>query len=282
MTNINVKNTIASTLHELGIEWIRKFEEKDPQFLAIKRLCDVTHDLGVTLKLTILNALISYQLTGKGEDHWNYFANYFISNKPSDLCRDFTNYTMSSKYLARYKASRIKRINTVCPKLIKLDLTDYIKDLVKLWRLINEIVGGSGDEKTIVFSVKMAYYVSRTCGHSIEVPMEIPIPVDYRVTVITICSGLININNEKSATELAKEIMIKRKKEIQEIWSDIAKSSGVPPLNLDSVVWVLGGLLINSYFNINEAINKLRQFGIPINDGVVRLLHLLSGRCIAR
>ncbi len=54
---------------------------------------------------------------------------------------------------------------------------------------------------------------------------------------------------------LARELMTKRRAEIQVYGVRLVGSVGVPPLNLDSVVWVLGGLLINSSFNMNKAIN---------------------------
>jgi Domain of unknown function (DUF1886). len=36
----DVRGAIASVLRKLGIDWIRQFEEKDPQFIAITRLCN--------------------------------------------------------------------------------------------------------------------------------------------------------------------------------------------------------------------------------------------------
>ncbi len=83
-------------------------------------------------------------------------------------------------------------------------------------------------------------------------------------------------------TGLARELMTRRRAEIQGIWSEIGRlSGGVPPLNLDSVVWVLGGLLINSSFNMNKAINGAKTLNI-YNEKVLELLHLLGGRCIDR
>ncbi len=73
--------------------------------------------------------------------------------------------------------------------------------------------------------------------------------------------------------------MTKRRAEIQGVWSEIGKLSGIPPLNLDSVVWVLGGLLINSSFNMNKAVSGVRALGV-YNEKVLELLHLLGGRCI--
>ncbi|ADN51552.1 N-glycosylase/DNA lyase [Vulcanisaeta distributa] len=279
----SIKEKIAEVLRELGIDWVRGFEERDPQYLAVARLCrELRHDVETTLKLTILNALVSYQLTGKGEDHWNYFANYFIVNKPADLCRDFINYVMNSRYLARYRDSRIRRIQNACPQIARLGISNYLSDLTSLWKLLSKVTNTSGDEKTIVFAVKMAYYVGRVCGFDVSVPMEIPIPVDYRVTVITICSGLMPVmGGLDNVAGLARELMTRRRAEIQGIWSEIGRLSGVPPLNLDSVVWVLGGLLINSSFSMNKAINGAKALNI-YNGRVLELLHLLGGRCIDR
>lgn len=74
-----------------------------------------------------------------------------------------------------------------------MSISNYLGDLVSLWRLLSKVTNTRGDEKTIVFAVKMAYYVGRACGLDVSAPMEIPIPVDYRVTVITICSGLMPV-----------------------------------------------------------------------------------------
>ena len=278
----DVGSAIASVLRKLGIDWIRQFEERDPQFIAIARLCNGLRDVNLTLKLTILNSLVSYQLVGKGEDHWNYFANYFINNKPGNLCRDFQNYVFNSKYLARYRDARIKRVENVCPKIVNRDLTIYARDMLGLWRFITNTVGGSGEEKTVVFSVKMSYYVYRACGFETAIPMEIPIPVDYRVSVITICSGLLPMGSLYDLGKMVREVMVKRRREIQNAWGEIGKLSGIPPLNLDSVVWVLGGLLINSSFNINGTIDSLRKLGIHENEDVIELLHLLGGRCMVK
>ena len=277
----SVKGRIAELLRGLGIGWVREFEERDPQYIAISRLCSgLGHDVETVLKLTILNALISYQLTGKGEEHWNYFADYFINNKPTDLCRDFMNYVINSRYLARYRDSRLRRVRNTCPQVARLGVGNYLGDLMALWRFIARAANARGEEKTIVFAVKMAYYVGRACGLNINVPMDIPIPVDYRVTVITLCSGLTPITvSRHDVTSLARELMTRRRAEIQGVWGEIGRLSGIPPLNLDSVVWVLGGLLINSSFNLDRAIEGSRRLGI-YNEEVTELLHLLGGRCV--
>ena len=279
----STKEKIAEVLRELGIDWIKNFEERDPQYIAISRLChELGHDVEMTLKLTMLNALVSYQLTGKGEDHWNYFANYFIKNRPTDLCNDFANYIVNSRYLARYRDSRLRRIRSACPQMAKLSIGNYLNDLASLWRFIARITNARGDEKTVVFAVKMAYYVGRACGLNVSIPMDIPIPVDYRVTVITICSGLIPImGGPNNVTDLARELMTRRRAEIQRAWSEVSRLSGIPSLNLDSVIWVLGGLLINSSFNMDRAINSAKALNI-YNERIPELLHLLGGRCIDR
>ena len=279
----STKEKIAEILHKLGINWVRDFETKDPQYIAVSRLCrGLEHDVEMALKLTVLNALVSYQLTGKGEDHWNYFANYFIRNRPTDLCSDFINYIINSRYLARFRDSRLKRIKGVCPRVAGLSISNYLSDLSSLWRLIARITNTRGDEKTIVFAVKMAYYVGRACGFDVNVPMDIPIPVDYRVTVITICSGLMPVmGSPNNVADLARELMTRRRAEIQRAWSEVSRLSGIPPLNLDSIIWVLGGLLINSSFNVDKAIDEAKALNM-YNEKIPELLHLLGGRCIDR
>ncbi|MCD6139921.1 MAG: N-glycosylase/DNA lyase, partial [Thermococcus sp.] len=56
---------------ELGIECARIIEEKvDLQFLALKNLHKNLGDDELFIKLVIANSIVSYQLSGKGEQWW--------------------------------------------------------------------------------------------------------------------------------------------------------------------------------------------------------------------
>ncbi len=55
---------IASLIREMGLDTVRRFEERDPQYVAISRLCSSVGDKCTALALTTLNSLVSYMLTG--------------------------------------------------------------------------------------------------------------------------------------------------------------------------------------------------------------------------
>ncbi|WP_069807359.1 N-glycosylase/DNA lyase [Vulcanisaeta thermophila] len=280
----DVIREFASELRSLGLDFILRFEERDPQYIAIHNLCRGLGRLDQVLALTVLNALVSYQLTGKGENHWNYFSKYFVKNKPgNDLCGDFTKYVLTSRYLIRFRESRVNRIRRVCDPLVRSLISNaeaYLVDLDKLWRLITRVLGVRGNEKTVVFAVKMAYYVGRACGLNIRVPMDIPIPVDFRVTVITICSGLLGAFTG-DPRELASVWMSRRRDEIQGVWGEVSRASGIPPLNLDSLIWVLGGGLIDSSFNLERALSYVESLGVD-SGRVRRLMELMASQCEPR
>lgn len=64
---------------ELGIECVRIIEEKvDFQFDVFRYFCENLNDDEIFIKLVIVNFIVSYQLSGKGEDWWWEFLKCFF------------------------------------------------------------------------------------------------------------------------------------------------------------------------------------------------------------
>ncbi|MBP1448772.1 MAG: N-glycosylase/DNA lyase [Thermoproteus sp.] len=220
---------IALLLGRIGLDRILELEKKDPQYLAICRLCKARPEAEAA-RLAMLNALVSYKLSGRGEEHWDYFSKYFTEHKSSDICKSFIEYIKRSPYLALGRDGRTRRALKACRYSPNLD------DLLRSWRELADVLGAEGDAKTIVFAIKILNYVYMCCrGRARPAPFEIPIPVDYRVAKLTSCMGLVDIGPEEA---------LRRREEVQRIWSRIAEASGVPPLHIDTLLWLAGRVVL--------------------------------------
>ncbi|WP_291764671.1 N-glycosylase/DNA lyase [Caldivirga sp. UBA161] len=266
---------LSNVLRGLSLSDVLAFEEGDPQFIVVKKLCTALNDPGLVAVLVAMNSIVSYMLTGRGERHWEYFSEYFSRNKPNDVCGGFKVYVMKSPYLARGREAKINRIDKFC----KANLHGRLMNLVNLndaWRLLADGLHSPINSKTIVFAVKMLYYAYRACGVNVRPPEDLPIPVDYRIATLTNCSGLIKAD--------AKVLMAKQSL-VQEAWGRVARLSGIPQVNLDAVLWVIGGALIYSNFNVDAALRKLMDDSlIPQSKITVfkELMIELSGGCLRR
>jgi len=216
---------IIEVFRRLGVEAVLRLEKRDPQYDAV---CNVVrrHGEEVGARLSMLNALISYRLTGKGEEHWQYFGRYFSQREVADVCRDFLAYVEASPYLRIGVDARKRRVAKTCRYQPDLEnLLNTLKDLSILLRT-------NPYQKTLVFSIKILNYVY-ICSRGVErlLPFDIPIPVDFRVARLTWCAGLI----EDPPAEA-----MRRQKDVQVVWSRIAEESGIPPLHIDTILWLAG------------------------------------------
>ncbi|MEM1807149.1 MAG: N-glycosylase/DNA lyase [Pyrobaculum sp.] len=231
---------VVDTIKSFGIEYIFRLEKKDPQYRAV---CNIVNRHGEVLgaRLVLYNALISYRLLGKGEEHWEYFSTYFSKNI-YDICRDFIKYIEESPYLKLRVEARKRRILKICN--YTPDIEDVESTLVKLSKLLN----ASPDQKTLTFAIKILNYVYM-CSRGVDrmLPFTIPIPVDYRVAYLTWCSGL---------TDLLPHEGVKKHREIQSIWNEVARLTNIPPLHIDTILW-LGGRAVLYGENIHGVSNKI-------------------------
>jgi len=218
---------LKNILMELGIECARIIEEKvDLQFLALKNLHKNLGDDELFIKLVISNSIVSYQLSGKGEQWWLEFSHYFSQNPPKEgILRAYFEFLPKSKTNKRILQPKLKRLEKLEPFLDTLtvkDLMDYYRNMVKFRNDLARAMRSKGEAKTIVFAVKMFGYASRIAfGEFIPYPMEIDIPKDFRI--------------ENYTKRLTSQDLVK-------FWREIALEVNIPPLHIDSILWpVLGG-----------------------------------------
>jgi DNA-(apurinic or apyrimidinic site) lyase len=241
---------IAEKLRSLGLESALRIEELDPQFQAI-RLITNKIEFGPALTLIVLNSIISYRLSGRGEDYWNEFALYISkASKPKSLVEAVKlvlSFLFASKInvaLRASKTSRLLRASTA--RVLEPDeIVKQTRDLRKFAEALALNLRSTWTSKTIVFSLKMVSYAYRArYGKVLVAPFSVPIPVDSRVAKVSWTSSVIDIEEEipKKWSDVIKAVL-KRPRIAQKAWSAVAKKSGIPPLHLDSILWLVGGFI---------------------------------------
>ncbi|UXD22729.1 hypothetical protein IPA_07735 [Ignicoccus pacificus DSM 13166] len=204
-------------------KYVDKFEEEDPQFKAIKRL---VNKYGLkALPLVVGNALISYRLTGRGEDYWTEFSQFFLDN-PNKTLVDFLYSSKYNRAQRKQKEGRLKRAQPLLKK-IEEDPERY-SDLNLLLEELKKTLKAKGTEKTIVFALKMAYYVFKAAGK--EVKGDVPLPMDLRISALTCASGLVDASPD--------EIMNEHRDEAIRKWEEEARKVGLKTLHLDALLWL--------------------------------------------
>ncbi len=213
---------IVETIEVIGVDGARFIEEHvDPQFQALLFLYENMENKKLFVPLVVANALVSYQLSGKGEEWWWEFAHWFSENPAVDFSGAYGAFLPKSRTNRRLVDAKVKRLSRAERFLRSMDLGKYYEDMVALQRDLAKTLGTNRNAKTIVFAVKMFGYAMRIAtGGFRPYPFEIPIPTDSRIKRIT----------EKLGGENPTEF-----------WNGVARASGVPPLHIDSILWpVLG------------------------------------------
>ncbi|ADM28261.1 DNA-(apurinic or apyrimidinic site) lyase [Ignisphaera aggregans DSM 17230] len=243
---------IGITLRSIGIIGAKYFESLDPQMDIAREL--VSKCSNNALYLLALNSLVSYSLTMRGEIFWKEFSKYVLLRCREiesfhDIVKIVKEFTMIyNRYLLNQKIRRLDRI------MHCKDIVNYINNvkLVELRNYIAKCLDSDPDSKTIVFSIKMIYYGLRALGYDYTLPFDIPIPVDRRVARISSTSGVIECESLKPCNI---EYVLHYPKIIIKAWNEIGKTSSIPPLHIDAIIWYFGGF--SNATNRNEILNAI-------------------------
>jgi len=247
LLNVNESRVqqLARVLSLLDVSFYKKLEESDPQYKAIRNLCNICDPYGVPL-LVSLNALVSYRLSCKGEVYWQEFSNFIQNYCKSASLTEFNDYITAVIDFLNVSQCNISLRKTKVKRLMKL--RDISKDTMSVFKMftrdpeefriwLSEHLNTELDSKTIVFAVKMYYYGCRACLNvDMTLPFTIPIPVDRRVALISYTSGLVSCYSDNPI-----DAIMRRQKVIRKVWSKIAYLCNTPPLHLDSLLWIVGG-----------------------------------------
>ncbi len=266
-------SSLGAVFRTLGREGCESFESVDPQFTALRKLrsCGTS-----STQLAALNGLVSYVLTMRGEEFWELFAG-FVAGR----CGDLNSFRDCVKLVKEFTVgfnklgleAKLKRLDRTagCEEAFKKlnlgDLEGYVRD-------VSRCLGCSSESKTVVFSAKMAYYALRSMDIEVNVS-RIPIPVDRRVTLVALTSGLVSPEARRvgldSLEGLTQDLM-RRPELVRRAWGLVSKVSGVPALNLDAPLWLIGGYV--KLGRVPEIITNLRVLRVTVNEEV--LIQLVS------
>ncbi len=245
--NNNRIRVVGDVIGDIGLDLIQRVENYDPQFIALRKIHEKTRNLNITCLAAICNAIISYRLTGPGEDYWLEFAEYFselnipVNTSPDhivDSIMEFLFVSKNNRLLVSQKINRLRKLKKAGAHTIIFNrCSELVRDLRKLLVIIANNVGARPDAKTIVFAVKMAYYVARIHGINITPPMDIMIPIDRRIGLLSYTSGIVDVKTKITSKRVLEEVLLRYSDIPREAWRRVSVISGIPPLNIDSLIW---------------------------------------------
>jgi DNA-(apurinic or apyrimidinic site) lyase len=249
---------VSRVLSKLGLDVVLKIEDEDPQYLYINKVKEI-QGRGVSLVLAVLTALVSYRLALSGEEWWRCFYTYFTKSSRLSSLKDITKSLLhfldvceGAKVQREAKKRRILKVVSGCNNILEGLLqrpetfTSKYKDLL---RCEARSLSQQEHAKTLIFSIKMGYYAIKDL---IKTPVfsDLPLPVDVRIACITYSSKMILTKSYKD--------LVKVPKLVQDVWSKVSKSSGIPTLHLDALLWRIGW--IPRAYDVNEARVKVKEF----------------------
>ena len=237
-------NELVAILERFQISEVLEIEQKyDEQYKALQFLFEGFRDRKKFCLLVLLNALVCYQLSGTGERYWWEFAKHFRKKKVEDPIGELKNFLRVSRFnrrLLEVKLKRLTRLRKLLPKLYT-EIGENRINYEKLRGLIARSLNAKPTSKTVVFSMKMLNYACRiTKREGSPLPMALNMPVDLRIREISNKLGV----NEK----------------IEDFWDNMAEKVGIPPLHIDSLLWITCGLIKNKVEIKNKKLSELANF----------------------
>jgi DNA-(apurinic or apyrimidinic site) lyase len=216
---------LIKILKQFNYNDIRYIEEKlDKQYVALSNLYKNLKDPLLFFKLVLINSLLSYQLSMRGEEYWTKFSEFFSNKKDLTAFEEFL-----KKYNKRFLNTKLKRLEKVKKFVENLTLKDFdlfIEEPNLYLEKISSYLNQDKSAKTLVFSLKMLFYAYRIVSNEFKkFPFGIMIPLDVRIK---------KISDDK------------------EFWKKLENKVGIPLLHLDAILWVSFGLK-------EEELNKIKD-----------------------
>jgi len=274
---------IAEVLGKLGTEeFLDKLVTSDPQYRALERIYSSTGDAGLTACVAVANSLVSYQLSGRGEDYWCEVGNYFSRcrvycvDEILDLFVVFlTRHTRYNRVQLKTKINRLRRfLGSALARKLYANPCRYSCTQYSLLEKLADTMDQEIYSKTIVFAVKMYYYVSHiVCSGSTPDP-RVPVPVDRRIAYVSLASGLIRVLDnigKKDLRSLAYRLMQKRyRRYVVNAWFTVSRESGIPCVLIDTIIWLLGRY-IGLYRSVEDMVEAFtKDYGLLLPPELTR------------
>ncbi|MEM4718345.1 MAG: N-glycosylase/DNA lyase [Desulfurococcaceae archaeon] len=275
-------NLIASKLKEIK-PYLEHLKALDPQYKAVKTLVELRGS-NIASLLSILNALISYQLCSPGEEYWLNFSSYFSNSNITISESSFRDFLLSIE-CTKSLDQKTRRVGKILSSHISKKLLEqgdiYCSNINTLIDELAGILKANKDSKTIVFAAKMYSYFCETV-RSNAVYHYVKIPIDYRNSLLTLTSCMVSIPFKKDLKECARELTRSpHAKTLQALWGRICEISGIQCLDLDIFTWLFTGVAIESRFNPEKTTSLFRyKYGAEISIDVVKTLLECANRYV--
>ncbi|MGB9709547.1 N-glycosylase/DNA lyase [Infirmifilum uzonense] len=215
------------------------FVKVDPQYESVS---EIVRKMGyVEGSLYVIGvALISYMLSSRGEEHWRIASKYAEGGCIKAL-QEFVTKSPSINWLRDQRKKRVELYVSKALPSLREQLQKNEVDLDTIHLELARLLKARKEDKTVVFAIKMLYYSLLSSGKGFHGGIDIPIPVDYRVSLVSFTSGLFRgWSCGEDLRRLAREARTRQKETIIRLWKIVAEVAGKPPFLLDSIVWVTG------------------------------------------
>ncbi len=240
--------------------------ELDAQYRAIRMLYNSTRSKWLTALVAVSSALISYRLSGFGEDYWVEVASFFSGRRiggVSELIEEYKcfleNFSKYNRVGVKVKEARLEKFlrSSVAAELCK-DPCVYAANQGSLVKELAHLMKQNAVDKTIAFAGKMYYYAASMMCPKASPDPGVSMPIDGRIAYVTLVSGLVKpINNDVPLLRRRALILGKYKGVAVNAWRRVSEISRVPCIIIDTVVWLLVRVFKSSR-DLSEAVSMLR------------------------
>lgn len=280
--NWNRLATIAEALKPLK-QLVYDLYVKDPQYIAVKKLVEL-RGCGEASLLVLLNSLVSYKLRTTGEEYWTRFAVYFSDRARAVDELAFANFLdwSGNNVLKEQKLSRIRRVLTSeLPAQLLSNPLSYCSKIPQLVDQLSRVTKSERESKTISFAAKMYGYVCLACGTEVDYG-EIGIPLDYRTAVLTLTSCMAECTG--TLDECTEEILSgKGAMLVKEAWKTVCSITEIPCPYLDTLTWLVTGVLLKHGFNTQNSLAEIRsKYLVGISNNILELFSECASKYVRR
>ncbi len=270
---------------------ISKMVLSDPQYKALEHIYIETESPWITVLSTVTNSLVSYQLSGRGEDYWIEFSKRITASRIDSiesLRNFFKEFLLSSRYNRLYVRTKIRRVEKFLDSRLAIELyrtpCRYSRDLYRLLESTAKTMDQDLFDKTIVFSTKMYHYASMIVCREYSVDYRVPIPVDKRVTTASLLSGVIEYTgSNRDLLLIVNKLMSRRyRRLVIDAWMNVSSISGIPCIYLDTILWLLTGCYTRSRTLSSTIECVCSGLGVDIETSLLEkaISHLFYNRII--
>lgn len=225
---------------QFSLDDILAIEHSDKQFIVLQNAWNsinttANKDKELFVFLVMQCAIVGFQIAGSGPLWWEEFAakiqtHWDILQKIQyDNVDRWYQFLTTSKYNKRLYNNKRKRLEKFAIAYsIVVDhkkILNYHEDMSHLRTKLSDAMQQDPHNKTMAFAVKMYGYATRIVMNTfVHYPMDVVIPLDSRLRAIAIQQ------DKKHGQSNDKQIIT--------YYQNIAEQHKIPPLHLDSLIWI--------------------------------------------